>query len=117
IDVYVPAQYVRGTEMPFIVVGDGGSNAYKALAPPVDNLIAQPRVPPMIAIQVGNGGQDAQGSQRGREYDAVSGVYTDFIEHEVLPMVEKKAGVALTHNPDGRATMGLSSSGAAAFTM
>ena len=32
IDVYVPAQYVRGTEAPFIVVGDGGSNAYKDLA-------------------------------------------------------------------------------------
>ena len=28
IDVYVPAQYVRGTEAPFIVIGDGGSTAY-----------------------------------------------------------------------------------------
>ena len=27
IDVYVPAQYVPGTEVPFIVVGDGGSAA------------------------------------------------------------------------------------------
>ncbi|MGC8030589.1 hypothetical protein ACP3WD_25435, partial [Salmonella enterica] len=61
IDVYVPAQYVPGTEAPFIVVGDGGSNAYKDLATTLDNLIAQRRVPPMIAIQVGNGGQDAQG--------------------------------------------------------
>ncbi|WP_219860980.1 alpha/beta hydrolase-fold protein, partial [Corynebacterium diphtheriae] len=80
-------------------------------------LIAQRRVPPMIAIQVGNGGQDAQGSQRGREYVAVSGIYTDFIEREVLPLVEKNAAVRLTRNPEGRATMGLSSSGAAAFTM
>jgi S-formylglutathione hydrolase FrmB len=31
--------------------------------------------------------------------------------------VEQRAGVKLTKNPDGRATMGLSSSGAAAFTM
>ncbi|MBY9027979.1 hypothetical protein K7459_30450, partial [Pseudomonas fluorescens] len=91
IDVYVPAQYVRGTEAPFIVVGDGGSNAYKDLATTLDNLIAQRRVPPMIAIQIGNGGQDAQGSQRGREYDAVSGAYAQFVEREVLPLVEANA--------------------------
>ena len=117
IDVYIPAQYVRGTEAPFIVVGDGGSNAYKDLATTLDNLIAERRVPPMIAIQIGNGGQDAQGSQRGREYDAVSGDYAQFVEREVLPLVERNADVRLTRNPDGRATMGLSSSGVAAFTM
>jgi hypothetical protein len=117
VQVYVPANYVRGTEMPFIVLGDGGSTAYKDLSAILDNLIQERRIPPMIAIQIGNGGQDAQGSQRGREYDAVSGVYTQFVEREVLPLVEQKAGVKLTKNPDGRATLGLSSSGAAAFTM
>jgi hypothetical protein len=117
IDVYVPAQYVPGTEAPFIVIGDGGSSAYKDLAVTLDNLIAQHRVSPMIAVQIGNGGQDAQGSERGREYDTVSGAYTEFVEREVLPLVEQRANVKLTKNPDGRATMGLSSSGAAAFTM
>jgi Putative esterase len=117
ISVYVPAQYVRGTEAPFIVIGDGGSTAYKELVPTLDNLIAERHVPPMIAIQIGNGGQDAQGSQRGREYDEVSGTYTEFVEREVLPRVEQRADVKLTKNPDGRATMGLSSSGSAAFTM
>jgi hypothetical protein len=117
IAVYVPAQYVRGSEAPFIVIGDGGSTAYNDLAATLDNLIAARRLPPLIAIQIGNGGQDAQGSQRGREYDAVSGIYTEFVEREVLPRVEQHAGVKLTKNPDGRATMGLSSSGAAAFTM
>src|SRR5437764_13637821 len=29
IEVYVPANYVRGTEAPFIVLGDGGSTAWK----------------------------------------------------------------------------------------
>jgi hypothetical protein len=117
IDVYVPAQYVRGTEAPFIVIGDGGSTAYKDLATTLDNLIAQRRVPPIFAIQIGNGGQDAQGSERGREYDAVSGTYAEFVEREVLPLVEQRADARLTKDPDGRATMGLSSSGAAAFTM
>jgi hypothetical protein len=117
IDVYVPAHYRPGTLAPFIVIGDGGSNAWKDVNVTLDNLIQQKRVPAMIAIQIGNGGQDAQGAQRGKEYDTVSGVYTDFVEREVLPLVEQRAKVKLTKNPDGRATMGLSSSGAAAFTM
>ena len=83
----MPANYAPGTEMPFIVLGDGGSTAYKDLSAILDNLIQQKRIPPMIAIQIGNGGQDAQGSQRGREYDAVSGIYTQFVEREVLPLV------------------------------
>jgi len=117
VDVYVPAQYVRGTEAPFIVLGDGGSTAYKDLVAILDNLIQQRRVPPLIAIQIGNGGQDAQGSERGREYDTVSGTYAQWVEHEVLPLVEQRAGARLTKNPEGRAALGLSSSGAASFTM
>ena len=117
VDVYVPPGYVRGTPVPFIVVGDGTSAAWKDLGIILDNLIQQRRVPPMIAIQIGNGGQDAQGSERGREYDTVSGAYTQFVEREVLPLVEQQTGAKLTRNPDGRATLGLSSSGAAAFTM
>ena len=104
-------------EVPFIVLGDGGSTAWKDMNTTLDNLIAQRRVPPMVSIQIGNGGQDAQGAQRGREYDTVSGTYAQFVEREVLPLVEQNAGVKLTKDPDGRATMGLSSSGTAAFTM
>lgn len=115
--VYVPPGYAPGTEMPFLVYGDGPSSAWKDLAVILDNLIHAGRVPPMVAIGIAAGGQDAQGAQRGKEYDTVSGVYTQFVEREVLPLVEKSANVKLTKNPEGRATMGLSSSGAAAFTM
>ena len=38
-----------------------------------DNLIAQERIPPMVVIQIANGGGDAQGHQRGKEYDTMSG--------------------------------------------
>src|SRR5258708_32290007 len=75
IEVYVPANYVRGTEAPFIVLGDGGSTAWKDMNTTLDNLIAQRRVPPMVSIQVGNGGQDAQGAQRGRADDTALGIY------------------------------------------
>ncbi|MBV9880087.1 MAG: esterase family protein [Gemmatirosa sp.] len=112
--VYVPAQYVPGTAAPFIVGADGPD---QALFTTLDNLIAQQRVPPMVAISVGNGSGDAQGSERGLEYDTMSGRYAEFIETEVLPLVEKQYGVTLTKNPDGRATMGCSSGGSAALIM
>ncbi len=120
VDVYVPAQLAAGTPAPFIVFGDGGATGSypgRDLFAALDALIAQHRVPPMVAIGIAAGGQDAQGSERGREYDAVSGTYAEWVEREVLPAAERAASVRLTHDPDGRATMGISSSGAAAFTM
>ena len=114
VSVYVPKQYVPGTPAPFIVGADGPD---QALFTALDNLIALKRVPPMIAISIGNGGGDAQGSQRGLEYDTMSGRYADFVETEVLPLVEKRCNVKLTADPDGRATMGGSSGGSAALIM
>src|ERR1041385_1942090 len=112
--VYVPKQYVPGTVAPFIVGADGPD---RLLFTALDNLIAQKRVPVMIAISIGNGGGDAQGSERGLEYDTMSGLYAEFVEKEVLPLVESQCNVKLTKNPDGRATMGGSSGGAAAMIM
>jgi len=74
-------------------------------------------VPVMIAISIGNGGSDAQGSERGLEYDTMSGKYAEFVEQEVLPLAEKTANVKLTKDPEGRATMGGSSGGSAALEM
>ena len=112
--VYVPKQYVAGTAAPFIVGADGPD---QALFMALDNLIAQKRVPVMIAISIGNGSGDAQGSQRGLEYDTMSGRYAEFVETEVLPLVEKQCSVTLTKDPEGRATMGGSSGGSAALIM
>ena len=71
----------------------------------------------MIAISIGNGGGDAQGSERGLEYDTMSGTYAEFVESEVLPRVESEAQVKLSKDPDGRATMGGSSGGSCALIM
>jgi len=114
IAVYVPRQYVPGTVAPFIVGADGPD---PLLFTTLDNLIAQKRVPPMIAISIGNGSGDAQGSQRGLEYDTMSGRYAEFVETEVLPLVERQYNVKLTKDPEGRATMGCSSGGSAALIM
>jgi hypothetical protein len=127
VQVYVP-QRVRGSEpVPFIVAADGNGAAAEppiaarafesVLFPTLDNLIHKGRIPPMVAITVQNGGQDAQGSQRGFEQDSVNGLYAEFVETEVLPLVEKVASIRLTRNPAGRVTMGVSASGGGAFTM
>jgi enterochelin esterase-like enzyme len=115
--VYVPRQYVPGTVAPFIVGSDGAPVPDQMLFTALDNLIAQKRVPVMIAIMIGNGSGDAQGSQRGLEYDTMSGRYAEFVETEVLPLVEQQAHLKLTNDPTGRATMGCSSGGAAALAM
>ena len=112
--VYVPKQYVPGTAAPFIIGADGPD---RALFTALDDLIAEKKVPVMIAISIGNGSGDAQGSERGLEYDTMSGLYAEFVEQEVLPLVEKQCQVTLTKNPGARATMGGSSGGSCALIM
>jgi len=114
IAVYVPKDYVPGSVAPFIVGADGPD---RMLFTALDALIPEHKVPVMIAISIGNGSGDAQGSERGLEYDTMSGRYAEFVEHEVLPLVEQKANVKLTHDADGRATMGGSSGGSCALIM
>jgi len=114
--VYVPSQYVAGTAAPFIVVQDGGG--FTTRIPPVlDNMINDHRLPVMIAILINPGPGDGIGSERGREYDTVSDAYVRFIETEILPLVQTRYNVRFTTDPEGRAALGSSSGGAAAFTM
>ncbi len=120
ITVYIPAQIKPDTDAPFMVVHDGpglSKNPKSNLQTIVDNLIAQKRIPPIVIIHIANGGGDAQGHERGREYDNMSSVFADYIEAEVLPRVEKHCKIKLTKDPDGRAAMGNSSGGSAALIM
>ncbi len=119
ITVYIPAQLRRNAAAPFIVVHDGPAMGKpdEVLPRILDGLIASKRVPAMVAVMVQNGGGDAQGSQRGLEYDTVSGKFAEFIEAEVLPRVEATYGLKLSRDPDQRAVMGCSSGAAAAWTM
>jgi len=122
--VYVPAGTNPRTPMPVIIVQDG--RGYQdQVRRAIDAGIAQKKIPPMVmvALQPGSvplgavNAEDAQGSQRGHEYDTMSGRYSDFIETEVLPLVSKKYNITFTKDPEGRATLGGSSGAAAAFSM
>jgi enterochelin esterase family protein len=114
VTVYVPKEYVDGTVAPFIVGADGPD---KMLFAAIDGGIAAKKIPVMIAVSISNGGGDAQGSERGLEYDTMSGKYAEFVEQEVLPRAEKEAGVKLSHDPNQRATTGGSSGGSCALAM
>ena len=140
--VYVPAKYVPGTKAPFMVVQDGyfalwfgndlphnpnptGPNLPGTANVPliVENLVAAGKLPPLVVLLVDNGGGDAEGSQRGLEYDTVSGKFAEFIQTEVLPSsvaavkTQAQIDLAFTDDPRGRGTLGGSSGGAASFSM
>jgi iron(III)-enterobactin esterase len=114
--VYIPRQLAPGIAAPFMVVQDGHSYV-KRMANIMDNMIAAKRLPPMVLILADSGGSDAQGSERGLEYDTVSDRYSNWVEQELLPAVSKNYSITFTSDPEGRATMGGSSGAAAAFTM
>jgi enterochelin esterase-like enzyme len=112
VSVYIPAQYVPGSAAPFIFAADSYGLRDRQMANILDNMIADRRLPVMVAVMVANGGP-----QRSLEYDTVSPVFADFVETEILPRVEKEASVRLTKDPEGRVTYGGSSGGAMALTM
>ncbi|MBI5769300.1 MAG: esterase family protein [Verrucomicrobia bacterium] len=115
VNVYIPAQYVPGTPAPLLVCHDAMGMHDQKPAPHLptilDNLIADKRLPAMVAVMV------MPSNQRSLEYDTVSGKSAEFIEEEVLPRVAKNYGVTFTKDPNARAVLGGSSGGAAALSM
>jgi enterochelin esterase-like enzyme len=116
--VYIPSQYVPGTPAPLLVSQDAlGAHNMNLLPTILDNMIADGRLPALVAVFARSGGGDDRGSERGLEYDTVSGKFADFVEFELLPRVARECNVSFTDDPDGRATIGGSAGGTAAFTM
>jgi iron(III)-enterobactin esterase len=113
--VYIPKQYIPGTPAALLLTHDAMGAHDRDPAPHLptilDNLIADKRLPVMVAVMV------MPGNQRSVEYDTVSGKYAEFIEEEVLPRVAKDYHVTFTKDPNARATLGGSSGGAAALSM
>jgi len=117
VSVYIPSQYVPGTEAPFIFAADSYGLRDRQMANILDNMIAERRLPVMVAVMVANGGPE-----RSLEYDTVSPLFANFVETEVLPRVEKETqdkladqAVTFTKDPEGRGTLGGSSGGIASF--
>ncbi|MES1166276.1 MAG: alpha/beta hydrolase-fold protein [Verrucomicrobiota bacterium] len=116
VDIFTPAQYVAGTEVPFMVIQDGVEQltAYHTNIV-LENLIHQKRLPVMAAIFVD---RPDNGPERSLEYDCLDDDYARFIATDILPVVQKRhPDLKLTSNPDGRGSLGKSSGGPAAFTL
>src|SRR5438552_1320462 len=80
------------------------------------------KLPPFIVIAVPPGGSDSIGSERGLEYDTLSDRYARYITQEIMPALQTSAKATYPNlkfdpNASGRAALGCSSGGAAAFTM
>jgi enterochelin esterase family protein len=119
VDVFIPEQYVDGTEAPFMISTDGLSGRLVTAA---RNLAVDPdpnrRVPPLVLIGV------TPGSDRSGEYDTVSDEFWQYMTTEVMPAVLADDAIAtaypnfrLTNNPSGRGGYGCSSGAAAVMGM
>lgn len=125
IQAYVPAMYKDGTPAPVLIIQDG-PGPLGQVSNALDNLTISTdparKLPPFIVIAVPPGGNDSIGSERGLEYDTLSDRYARYVTQEVMPAVQTSARATypnLTFDPhaSGRAALGCSSGGAAAFTM
>jgi len=136
--VYVPAQYVPSKPAALMVFQDGEGYAKRDGDHPalnvLDNLIAQHKIPVMIAIFTNPGDISAspntptyrfveayskkwkrtlKDSMRSTEYDTVSDRYARFLRDELIPTVAARYN--LRTDAYSRAITGLSSGGICAF--
>lgn len=127
INVYIPKLYKDGDAAPVLIIQDGPGEIGQ-VSNALDNLTtsqdAKRKLPPFVVVAVQNGGNDSIGSERGLEYDTLSDRYARFIDQEVLPAVQTNTQVKaaypnlrFTKEASGRASLGCSSGGAAAFSM
>ena len=74
-------------------------------------MIADKRLPPMIAVMV------MPSNQRSLEYDTVTGKFAEYLEAEVLPRVSKDYHVTFSNRSGRVPVLGGRSGGAAAISM
>lgn len=123
--VYVPKQYDPAKPACLMVFFDGAGfmRADGQFRVPVvfDNLIAKRQMPVTIAVAINPGtipptlpGAKAR-NNRSLEYDSLGDANARFLLEELLPVATK--GLNITADPAGRAVVGNSSGGIAAFTV
>jgi enterochelin esterase-like enzyme len=121
--LYVPRQYTASQPACLMVFQDGAGYLDPQVNVPVvfDNLIHAGDMPVTVGLFVNPGhlgpGMPIYGGADNRsfEYDSLGDRYARFLIEELLPEVEKQ--VAITGDPAGRATCGMSSGGICAFTI
>ena len=118
--VYIPAQYDSTNPAALMVFQDGmgymSTNGSWRVPLVFDNLIAAGEMPVTIAIFLNPGVRGDQ-SNRSFEYDSLGDAYAKFLLNEAIPFVTNKYSLAITSDPEMRATCGSSSGGICSFTV
>lgn len=126
LEVYIPAQFERGTPAALLVFQDGLRHAdvqsEHGLRTPVvmDNLIAGGKMPVTIGIFINPGMDKSQEkgkpANRSVEYDSLGDRYVTFLLEEIIPFVTAKHELTLSEDPRFWGIAGGSSGCACAFT-
>lgn len=119
--LYVPAGYDASQPAALMIFLDGSGFLRDSERAPVvlDNLIAKHEIPPVIAIFIDPGVLPAVSDEvqsryeRIFEYDSLSPRFSSFLVEELIPEVEKS--YRISHNPDDRAIVGVSTGAVGAF--
>ena len=123
--IYTPANLDQVSEAPSLAFFNDGAGYVDAKGPVraakvFDSLIHAGEIPPTVGVFV-NPGQPIDKDaampvgQRSFEYDSVTPAFINFINEEILPLVEKHLGRALSTDPAQRLICGISSGGICAF--
>ena len=80
-----------------------------------DSMTAKGELPPIVAVFVNPGASEEHEDQRSIEYDTVSSRFVEFIDSEIVPLVESTIGKELSPDPAQRLICGISSGGICAF--
>lgn len=112
ITIYRPAGFDPGNrENLLLFMFDAAESLTKIPTPTVlDNMIAEGKIPPTVAVFIANPGPDA----RARELPA-NPVFADFMAEQLLPLVISETGI--THDPSRTVLAGMSYGGLASMTV
>jgi len=120
--IYVPKQYDATKAACLMIFQDGEgylTDSSFLATNALDNLINKREIPVIIAVFINPGdkgpGMPIYGGATNRsiEYDSVGPTYPEFLTEDLIPKVTRLYNI--TEDPRGRALVGISSSGVAAF--
>ncbi len=104
VKVYLPHGYETMSDLPSVYVHDGSQAiAFADLPTILDNLIAQKKIVPVIAVFIPPVARQSEYLTDGREK------YINVVCNEIIPMIDKNFSTARV--PEKRAMMGISSGG------
>lgn len=123
--VYIPEQLPADKPAPLMVFQDGknycSENRGERAQIVFDNLIHEGAIPPLLGLFINPGVVPAVNDSalprfnRSFEYDDVSDRYVRFLIEEMIPFVESRHGIQISHDPNDRGICGASSGAICAF--